>query len=165
VKETVTYVELTARAQLRPAAPVPGLILEPLERDSPLIPEILARVGAAHGWTSTSRTAEQWRVWFARAPRRTFGLLSFDGEPVGIVTYDPRPGDQVEILTFGLVPEFVGRGLGGYALTLASERAWDLLPTVTRVWLHTSSFDHPHALPNYHRRGFLTYAIEERERS
>jgi hypothetical protein len=35
---------------------------------------------------------------------------------------------------------------------------------VNRVWLHTSSLDHPRALPNYHRRGFRTFKTEEEER-
>ena len=161
--ETVTYVEMTGRDQLNPAAPVPGLVLRSLDRDSPLIPDIMARVGAAYGWISARRTAEDWRAWFARSPDRTFGLLSFAGEPAGIVVYHPHPGDEVEILSFGLLPEFVGRGLGGYALTLGVERAWESLPTVRRVWLHTSSSDHPHALPNYHRRGFRTFMTEERD--
>lgn len=160
----MTYVEMTARDQLNPAAPVPGLVLDALERESPLIPEILARVGAAYGWRSASRTADEWRAWFAASPRRLFGLLSFDGEPAGIVAYDPQRRNVVEILSFGLVPEYVGKGLGGYALTLGIERAWELLPTVRRVWLHTSSFDHPNALPNYHRRGFVTFKTEQRER-
>ncbi len=160
--ETVTYVELTARDQLNPAAPVPGLVLRSLDRDSPLIPEIMARVGAAYGWISASRTAEDWRAWFARSPNRTFGLLCFEDEPAGIVAYDPHPGDEVEILSFGLLPESVGRGLGGYALTLGVERAWECLPAVSRVWLHTSSSDHPNALPNYYRRGFRTFKTEKR---
>jgi GNAT superfamily N-acetyltransferase len=91
-------------------------------------------------------------------------VLSFDGEPAGFVAYDLHPGDEVEIETFGLVPEFVGKGLGGYALTLALRGAWELTPTVARVWLHTSSADHPNALPNYHRRGLRTFRTEERER-
>ncbi len=32
-----------------------------------------------------------------------------------------------------------------------------------RVWLHTSSADNPHALPNYHRRGFRTFKTEEHD--
>jgi hypothetical protein len=35
---------------------------------------------------------------------------------------------------------------------------------VNRVWLHTSSFDHPRALPNYHRRGFRTFKTDKVER-
>jgi hypothetical protein len=93
-------------------------------------------------------------VRLARHPARMFWLLSLDGEPVGMAAYDVRPGEEVEIETFGLLPEFTGKNLGGYALTLTIERAWRLAPSVRRVWLHTSSLDHPHALPNYHRRDF-----------
>ncbi|MBB6348031.1 GNAT family N-acetyltransferase [Nonomuraea muscovyensis] len=164
MKEIVTYVEMTARSQLEPAAPVPGLVLEPLDRDSPLIPDILARIGASYGWKSASRTEEEWVVWFAESPGRTFWLLSFEGEPAGMVSYDLGPGGAVEMKTFGLLPAFVGKGLGGSALTLGLQRAWELAPSVTRVWLHTSSLDHPRALPNYHRRGLRTFKTEEGER-
>jgi GNAT superfamily N-acetyltransferase len=165
VKKIVTYVEMTALDQLHAADPVPGLALEPLERNSPLIPDIQARIGAPYSWKSASRTEEEWHVWFAENPGRTFWLLSFDRESVGMVSYDIHPGDEVEIETFGLLPEFVGKGLGGYALTLGIQQAWELAPSVTRVWLHTSTLDHPHALPNYHHRGFRTFRTQESERN
>jgi hypothetical protein len=165
VWEIVTYVEMTALDQLNPAAPVPGLVLEPLRRDSPLVMDVQARIGAPYGWRSATRTEEEWRAWLAEAPERTFWLLSFEGEPAGMVSYDLHPGGEVEIETFGLLPEFVGKGLGGYALTLGIRRAWEPAPPVKRVWLHTSTLDHPHALPNYHRRGLRTFRTETRERS
>jgi GNAT superfamily N-acetyltransferase len=164
MKEIVTYVEMTAPDQLVPAPPVPGLRLEPLAPDSPLVVDLLARVGTPYGWRSASRTPEEWRVWFAETPDRTFGLLSFEGEPAGIVSYKPQPGDEVEIGSFGLLPEFTGKGLGGFALTLAVRGAWEAGASVRRVWLHTSSWDHPRALPNYCRRGFSPYRTEEGER-
>jgi GNAT superfamily N-acetyltransferase len=165
VKEIVTYVEMTAQGQLDPAAPVPGLTLEPVEHESPLIPDILARIGAPYGWKSASRREEEWAVWFAGHPSRTFWLLAFKEEPAGMVCYDLKPGGEVEIETFGLLPEFVGKGLGGFALTLGVQQAWELTPSVNRIWLHTSTLDHPRALPNYHRRGFRTFKTEEGERS
>lgn len=64
----------------------------------------------------------------------------------------------VEIAYFGLLPAFTGRGLGRYLLTAAVERAWELAPT--RVWVHTSSLDHPSALPNYLARGFGVWKQE-----
>ncbi|MBW6435037.1 hypothetical protein KZ829_14945 [Actinoplanes hulinensis] len=57
------------------------------------------------------------------------------------------------------------RRLGGYALTLAREQAWELAPTVNRVWLHTSSQDHPNAQRNYHRRGLRTFKTEDGDRT
>jgi GNAT superfamily N-acetyltransferase len=163
VKEIVTYVEMTALSQLVPATPVPGLTLEPVHRDSSFIPGTLARIGAAYGWRSASRTEREWAAWFAEHPDRTFWLLSFEGEPAGMVCYEIHPGDEAEIVTFGLLPEFVGKGLGGFALTLGVQQAWALAPSVNRVWLHTSTLDHPHALPNYHRRGFRTFKTEQGE--
>ena len=65
---------------------------------------------------------------------------------------------SVEIAYFGLVPAFVGRGLGKFLLTRAVERAW--ARGATRVWLHTSSLDHPSALPNYLARGFSIWKQE-----
>jgi hypothetical protein len=35
---------------------------------------------------------------------------------------------------------------------------------VRRVWLHTSSLDHPNALPNYRSRGFRPFHTEVRKR-
>jgi Acetyltransferase (GNAT) family len=86
-------------------------------------------------------------------------------EPVGIVCCDLHPGPEVEIKTFGLLPEFTGRGMGGHALTLAILQGWGLTPHTRRLWLHTSSVDNPNALPNYHRRGLRTFKTEEEDDS
>ena len=161
--EIVTYVEMTARAQLNPAASVPGLSLDPLDRvrDSSLIAGLLTRIGAPYGWKPAQLAEEEWPAWFDRCPARMFWLLSLQGEPAGMTAYDLHSAHDVEIESFGLLPEFVGKGLGRYALTLAIQRAWELSPGVGRVWLHTSTLDHPHALPNYHRRGFRTFKTQE----
>jgi GNAT superfamily N-acetyltransferase len=60
---------------------------------------------------------------------------------------------------FGLLPEFIGMGLGGILLTAAVECAWRE-PNTTRVWLHTCSNDHKHALANYLKRGFQLFKTE-----
>lgn len=164
MKEIVTYVEMATVGQLNAGEVVPGLALEPLDRGSSLVIDLQVRIGAPYGWPSARRSEQEWFTWLARHPARMFWLLSLDGEPVGIAAYDVHPGEEVEIETFGLLPEFTGKNLGGYALTLTVERAWRLAPSVRRVWLHTSSLDHPHALPNYHRRGFHTYKTEIGER-
>jgi ribosomal protein S18 acetylase RimI-like enzyme len=41
------------------------------------------------------------------------------------VELEVRPGGEVEIAVFGLVPEFMGRGLGSQLLTLATKLAWN----------------------------------------
>jgi len=67
----------------------------------------------------------------------------------------------VEVMYFGLVPSFIGRGLGGWLLTRAVEEAFAL--GGKRVILNTCTLDAPQALPNYLSRGF-TIVREERYR-
>ena len=66
--------------------------------------------------------------------------------------------DSVEIAYFGLLPGFLGRGLGKYMLTRAIEEAWAL--GATRVWVHTCTLDDPAALPNYRARGMTEFRRE-----
>ena len=65
---------------------------------------------------------------------------------------------SVEIAYFGLMPGFIGRGLGATLLAAAVRRGWAL--PAARVWLHTSSHDHPNALANYLARGFRIYRLD-----
>jgi GNAT superfamily N-acetyltransferase len=89
-------------------------------------------------------------------------------EIAGMVELEAQPGGDVEIVVFGLVPEFIGRGFGAHLLTVGTGLAWKLEPLdggfVRRVWLHTSSRDHPYARPNYERRGFRPFRTERRQR-
>jgi hypothetical protein len=56
------------------------------------------------------------------------------------------PGGEVEVDTFGLLPDHIGQGIGGHFLTVGVRLAWAVAPAVLRVWLHTSSSrDHRHA--------------------
>src|SRR5205085_7457520 len=62
-------------------------------------------------------------------------------------------GLAVEVVYFGLTPDFIGRGFGGAMLTRAVEESFAL--GARRVWLHTCTLDSPMALPHYNARGFL----------
>jgi GNAT superfamily N-acetyltransferase len=85
-----------------------------------------------------------------------FELLVAD-ESAGYFELRRHPTD-VEIAYFGLVPRFIGQGLGGALLTRAAQEAWTI--GASRVWLHTCTLDSPHALPNYLARGFREFKTE-----
>ncbi|MFI5980032.1 GNAT family N-acetyltransferase [Streptomyces sp. NPDC051555] len=163
MKKTVTYVEMTDRSRLVPGTPAPGMALVAVAGDLSPVSDVMARIGAPYHWRSARRGPQEWRAWFVEHPERTCWLLTLADEPAGAVCYDVHPDGDVEIRTFGLLPEFTGKGLGGHALTLAIRQAWDMVPGVRRVWLHTSSADNANALPNYHRRGFHTFKVEEED--
>ncbi len=115
-------------------------------------------VGSQWQWTERlSWSEEQWKSCVEMANHRTW-VAYVQGAPVGY--YELRRQErEVEILYFGLAPRFIGRGLGGYLLSQAIKSAWGWQET-ERVWVHTCSLDHEHALANYKARGMELYRVE-----
>jgi GNAT superfamily N-acetyltransferase len=149
--------------QLRPKhADARFHVRELSERDGRFSRDLYLRVGEQWQWIDKrSWTDEQWRE-YARAPElRTFAAY-FQEALVGY--YELRRDDQsgVEIAYFGLLPEFIGCGLGGALLTSAIEEAWSSHYGVapSRVWVHTCNRDHPQALANYQARGMVVCKVE-----
>jgi GNAT superfamily N-acetyltransferase len=167
VEEIVTYLEMTALSELRPSRPAAGVALEHVDGTSPLIQPVQVRIGASYAWRSASRSDGEWAEWLSH-PLRRYWFIKYETEIAGITDFELQPGGEVEITTFGLLPEYVGRGLGGYALTLAIREAWGVEPvgaeSVWRIWLHTSTLDHPNALANYERRGFRPFRTRVNQR-
>ncbi|MET7301326.1 GNAT family N-acetyltransferase [Embleya sp. NPDC005575] len=165
--KTVMYLEMTSLDDLRPSRPVPALALRRVDPATPLLHALQARIGAPYGWRSASRTEHEWAELHAAHPLLQPWLITHAGETAGIGNLEPQPGGNVEVATFGLLPEYVGKGLGGCALTLVLRQAWLTAPyssaePVRRVWLHTSSEDHSNALVNYRARGLRPYGMEAR---
>jgi GNAT superfamily N-acetyltransferase len=155
---TVTYLELTGREQFRPSRAAPENVV--VAQVSPPLPELnrffYTAVGGDWYWIDRLPwTYHQWLVYLTTPGVETW-LLSVAGVPAGFFELQAE-GESVEIVYFGLLPAFVGRGLGGYLLSFAIERAWTLGP---RVWLHTCNLDHPQALASYQARGFRIYKQE-----
>ena len=156
--------------QLRPKhADSQFQIREKIEGDWQFNREMYLRVGEQWRWIDKRPwTDQQWKEYASEV--RTFAAY-FDDELAGYYelraeaemragpALDGRRG--VEIAYFGLLPEFVGRALGGGLLTSAIEEAWRMSPTPARVWVHTCNRDHPQALANYQARGLVIYKVEE----
>jgi GNAT superfamily N-acetyltransferase len=159
--EVLTYLQMFSPDDLRPA-PRPPTTLEVKELDqwSPLVRGTTLRVGRAHRWPSQRWDDQQWQTYLRREHLRHWVAL-IHGLPAGLLSLDVPPGGKVEVDTFGLLPDHIGHGIGGHFLSVSVRLAWTVTPHVSRVWLHTSSRDHGHALPNYERRGFRRYQLEE----
>jgi ribosomal protein S18 acetylase RimI-like enzyme len=159
-KETVYYLEMTSPGDLRPSLAAEAEIeVRRAEAPCPELNRFLyTAVGGDWYWTDRLNwTFDQWQQYVTRPGHETW-LAYVAGTPAGYFELDAAPGADVEIAYFGLLPQFVGRGIGGRLLTLAIERAWQ--KGAARVWVHTSSFDHPIALANYRARGFRQFKEE-----
>jgi GNAT superfamily N-acetyltransferase len=159
--EVLTHLQMCSAKDLIPASAstVPIEVFE-AEPSSPLIRGTTLAIGRAYQWPSQHWDDQQWLRYLAR-PYLRHWIATVDGVPAGLLSLDVQPDGQVELDTFGLLPAHLGRGTGGQFLTVGVRLAWTAAPVVSRVWLHTSSRDHPHALPNYERRGFRRFLFEE----
>jgi len=154
-----TYLEMTSPGELRGARSAdPALRLEPVDGCPPSFYRYLyAEVGRAYRWVDRLPWTDEDIRRHLADPMVSLWLLTMRGAPAGYFELKTTP-DAVEIAYFGLLPEFIGRGLGKHLLTEAVERAWALGPR--RVWLHTCSLDDRAALPNYLSRGFRPFREE-----
>ncbi len=88
----------------------------------------------------------------------TLWVMYYDGAPAGYFELLRYEDGSTEIAYFGLLQEFLGRGLGKHLLSVAVESAWSR--GANRVWLHTCTLDDPAAMPNYLKRGFKPFKQE-----
>jgi GNAT superfamily N-acetyltransferase len=158
---TRTYLEMKTPAALRPArAEQPNLTVKQDEqRDPALWRRLYTEVGRDHRWVDRLPWTDADAAAYLHDPHVTLWLFFVDARLAGYFELRSDRDAAVEIVYFGLLPDYTGRGLGGHLLTEAVERAW--ASGASRVWLHTCSFDHPAAIPNYLSRGFTIVKTEE----
>jgi GNAT superfamily N-acetyltransferase len=156
---TTYYLEMLRRDELRPKRAGPDFRVVRVEVPCPEFNRFLySAVGWQWSWIDKlTWDYEQWR---RQVDHPGFGtwVAYQSGTPAGYYELEQQPEGDVEIVYFGLLPQFTGQGLGGPLLTSAVESAWDW--GARRVWVHTCSLDHPAALANYLARGFRQFMEE-----
>ena len=135
------------------------LKLQRVEIPSPELSRFLYQaVGSQWWWHERLQwDRDRWIEHLERPELETW-VAYLSGTPAGYFDLEIEPENDVPLAYFGLLPSFIGQGLGAELLHGAVERAWALEPK--RVWLHTCSLDHPRALPNYRASGFSIYRTE-----
>jgi GNAT superfamily N-acetyltransferase len=109
-------------------------------------------VGAPWCWTSRRLIDDEELLYRVRAPGVEIHVLWVEGVPAGFAELAGDEMPTVWLAYFGLIPEFIGRGLGRFLLDWSVDRAWDMGALELRV--QTCDLDHRAALPNYERAGF-----------
>lgn len=158
-----TYLEMLSPGQLRPKRCADGRlqIRERAQGDWRFNRDLYFAVGADWAWTDKRHwTKEQWQEYALAPDLGTFA--GYCGDTLAGYYELRRDGEGgMEIAYFGLLPAFIGAGLGGALLTDAIERSWRMTAAINRVWVHTCTRDHPRALANYQARGMVIYRVEE----
>ena len=117
------------------------------------------QVGKKHRWIDRlSWSDEKWINYISNKNLETY-IICESEELVGFFELLNNPElQETEISYFGLLEEYIGKGIGGYALSVAIKKSFE--KNIRRVWLHTCTLDHPNALKNYIARGMTIFKKE-----
>ena len=120
------------------------------------------QVGRPHHWTLRRNMSDEALAAEIHAETTVINVLYADGSPAGFVELDMKHLPVVsEIVYFGLVPEFQGRGLGRFFLAEAISAAWAENPA--KVSINTNTLDSPRALQLYQKMGFQPVGWSEEQ--
>ena len=157
-----TYLEMLARPERVVPPPREGLVVVRAKEPPVAYYRFLYdAVGRDYGWTSRKKLSDTELAALLNDSRLEVHVLMAEGVPAGFAELDRRTQGEIELVNFGLMPGFIGQGLGRYFLRWVIDQAWGYGPR--RFWLHTDTKDHPAALPNYLKAGFAVYKEEVKD--
>jgi GNAT superfamily N-acetyltransferase len=164
IASVVTYLEMVERPPLADISSIAirtGVQLRPVQ--NPGLDWYRARyrqAGAQWFWFSRLEMTDEQLATVLHLPTNELYLAEREGSEIGIAELDRSEPPNVEITSFALFSESIGKGLGRPFMTQLLDRAWD--GSTARVWLHTCNLDGPAALTFYMKCGFRPYkrAIE-----
>ena len=116
-------------------------------------------IGKNHKWKDRlSWSEEEWINYVSSKNVRTY-VFKFKNDLVGffelIFHYEKN---ETEIAYLGILEEYQNKKLGSYLLSEAIKKSFS--NNMQRVWVHTCSLDHKHALKNYISRGMKIFKTE-----
>lgn len=158
---TVTYLEMTGRSHHPHVSPPQSMKLTLLRAKRPPLAfyrYLYASVGEKWLWYERRQMDDDTLTAIIHDERVEIYVLYADGVPAGFAELDRRQPPEIDLAFFGLMPPFIGKGLGLYLLTWAIDTAWNYEPT--RLTVNTCSLDHPKALAIYQQCGFTPYRQE-----
>jgi GNAT superfamily N-acetyltransferase len=156
----VTYLEMTGRPH-GPGHPLPARKLALLRAERPTLSYyryLYTAVGSPWLWADRLRMGDDRLIERLRDPRTEIYVLYHAGVPAGFAELFRRDPAKTELVYFGLMPEFIGQGIGPWFLDAIIDIAWQAEPA--RLTVETCTLDHPKALALYQRAGFVPYRRE-----
>jgi GNAT superfamily N-acetyltransferase len=155
IAAVVTHLEMTERPVL-PADPAGVWTLRRVETpDLDWFRDLYRRVGEEWLWFSRMRMPDAELAAIIHSPLVEVYAQVHEGRDEGLLELDFRDAGQCELAFFGVTARLIGSGAGRWLMNRALELSWSR--PVTRVWVHTCTFDHPSALAFYQRAGFRPF--------
>ena len=159
---TVSFLEMHERPAREPEA-VAGtefrLWAKPVDVNE--YRKIYYAVGEKHFWLDRMVMPDEELYEKINAPNIDIFLFYVNKDVAGYIEF-VREEKFVEMLYFGLLPGFIGKGYGKYFLQWVIAKAWSYKPEW--IQLNTCTLDHPNALGTYKKAGFIEVRTEVHQR-
>ena len=117
------------------------------------------QIGKKHRWVDRLAWDEnQWIKYINNSSVKTYTLKDNNNFAGYFEQIFDQKKLECEIAYFGILQDYLGKRLGGYLLSEAIKKSFEM--GANRVWVHTCSLDHKHALKNYQSRGMKIFKSE-----
>ena len=138
---TTTYLQMFAPPARLVAPPCAGLEVVLARRPTLAYYRFLYNaVGKDWQWIDRNKLSDAELGKIIHDPLVEVHVLLMDGVPAGYAELDRRQPGDIELAYFGIMPEFIGQGLGKYLLSWACGKAWSYRPQpVLGAHLHAGS--------------------------
>ena len=140
--------------------PLKNLHLEKIEpADLQLNKFFYKEIGKKHRWTDRlTWSNKNWTDYLNTSSVFTY-ILKNKKDLVGYFEQNIYfPQHECEIAYLGILEEYIGKKMGAYLLSQAIKKSFET--GSKRIWVHTCSLDHKHALDNYLSRGMKVFKSE-----
>ena len=117
------------------------------------------QIGKDHYWRDRLLWSDkEWHKYVDNINLET-GVMKLQEELIGFYEQEfHKSKNEIELIQMGVLKEHQGKKLGSFLLEHIIHTAFS--KNVERVWVHTCSLDHKHALDNYLSKGFKTFKEE-----
>ena len=117
------------------------------------------QIGKDHFWRDRLLWSDkEWHKYVKNINLET-GVMKRDEELIGFFEQEfHKKRNEIELIQMGIMKEHQGKKFGSFLLEYILNKAFN--KNAERVWVHTCSLDHKHALNNYLSKGFKIFKEE-----
>ncbi len=160
----ITRLEMLAPPRVYPSLHMKSklAIMKVPEIPLPFYRFLYGEIGKSHFWYLRNHLSDDELKKLLHTEHVQISVLYFDGAPAGFAELNIlQLPEVIELVYFGLCPQYIGRGLGKWFLGQIVRSAWEEKPA--RLNVSTNTLDHSSALPLYQKLGFIPIAFKEQK--
>lgn len=154
---TVVFLRMQSGPARPPVVLPPGVSVERERISLNDYRRLYDEVGGSYLWWLRRVMPDKALAKHLASPTVAVHIMRVNGEVAGFFELDAGYWPYVNMNYFGLLPRYIGRGLGRLLLDRAVDEVFSGASPLRGMSLNTCDADHPRALPNYLTAGFIEY--------